>query len=95
VIVSLLCIAFTRIMPSQPQKTIIMTFLTDRDFLNSTDCPFGAQFKMIEPGFICCDNPAQEGLFPSFTIYQQPVPMMGWKGTSYKLPGPSIKYLGL
>ena len=34
-----------------------LVFWGDLRWWNSKDCLFGVQFKMIGPGFICCDHP--------------------------------------
>jgi hypothetical protein len=66
-IISPLYITFTRITPSQFQKTVdhyfarwwrlwIFYFWGDCGWCRSTDCLFRVLFKMKDPGFICYDN---------------------------------------
>jgi hypothetical protein len=64
---SLLGITTTRIIPSQFQKTVIMTLPADGLFWNSFflgdlrmvpfyGLPFCFWFKMMDPDFHCCNN---------------------------------------
>jgi hypothetical protein len=72
----LLGITSTRITTSQSQNTVIMNLPSDGDFLNFSlrEVEVGAipwiafclRFKMLDPGFICYNNPGKEGLSLSF-----------------------------
>ena len=81
-IVSPLAITSTRITPSMPQKTVIISFpaegvvlnfffLGDCGLCHSIDCFFRLRLIMVSPSFVTCDDPGQKGLPLSIKTLQQ------------------------
>jgi hypothetical protein len=79
-IVSPLAITCTRVTPSVPQKTVIVTSLAEGVFFNFLSwwlrmmplhwLPLPLRLIMLSPGFITCDNPGQKGLLSIKMLHQ-------------------------